>query len=135
MKILIDTNVILDIFLKREPFFLQSYEAIKKAAVNDIECLFSATAATDVFYLLRKGLQDVDKAKECMERLLQLVIIADVLALDIQNALSDSIPDFEDAVVHAVAARNNVDYILTRNTVDSEGSLIPAITPQQFISI
>lgn len=70
-----------------------------------------------------------------MERLLQLVIVADILALDIRNALSDSMPDFEDAVVHSAAQRNKADYILTRNTADFKGSLIPAITPQKFIGI
>lgn len=133
MRILIDTNVILDILLKREPFFKSSYDALKQAMVNDTECLVSATAITDIFYLLRKGLGDAGRAKAKMEHLLQLISIADVLALDIQTALSDSMPDFEDAVVHAVAARNKADYILTRNTKDFNGTVISAITPQDFI--
>jgi predicted nucleic acid-binding protein len=41
-------------------------------------------------------------------------------------------PDFEDAAVHAIAARNKVDYILTRNTRDFSGSVVPAITPRTF---
>lgn len=135
MRILIDTNVILDILLKREPFFEASYGALKQAAVNDTECLVSITAITDIFYLLRKGLGDTGKAKKSLERLLQLIIIADVLALDIQAALSDSLPDFEDAVVYAVAARNKVDYILTRNTKDFEVSAVPVITPQDFLKL
>ncbi|TEB16719.1 hypothetical protein Psfp_01120 [Pelotomaculum sp. FP] len=135
MRILIDTNVILDILRKREPFFEASYGAFKQAALDDTECLVSATAVTDIFYLLRKGLGDMVKAKESLERLLQLVTIADVLALDIQTALSESTPDFEDAVVHAVAARNKADYILTRNTKDFEGSTVPAIAPQDFLKL
>lgn len=135
MRILIDTNVILDILFKREPFFEASYGALKQAAANDSECLVSATAVTDIFYLLRKGLGDTVKVKESLERLLQFFIIADVLALDIQTALSDSMPDFEDAVVHAVAARNKADYILIRNTKDFAGTAVPAITPQAFMKL
>ncbi len=135
MRILIDTNIVLDILLKREPFFETSYSALKQAVVNDIECLVSATAVTDIFYLLRKGLGDTRQAKENLERLLQLVMVADVMALDIQAALSDSMPDFEDAVVHAVAARNKADYIMTRNTKDFAGTTVPAITPQDFIKL
>ncbi len=53
MRILIDTNVILDIVQKREPFFADSYQALRKAIKTDTECLISASAATDIFYLLR----------------------------------------------------------------------------------
>lgn len=135
MRIMIDTNVILDILLKRELFFESSYDALKQAIVNDVECLVSAAAITDIFYLLRRGLKDTDKAKESLEHMLQIINIADVLALDIQTALSDSMPDFEDGVVHAVALRSKVDYILTRNTKDFNGSAVPAITPQNFLKL
>jgi len=135
MKVLIDTNVILDILLQREPFFEASYGAFRQAAENDTECIVSAAAITDIYYLLRKELHDTDKAKESLERLLRLILVADVLALDIQTALSDSLPDFEDAVVHSVAARIKARYILTRNTSDFEGSAIPAITPQDFLEL
>lgn len=133
MRVVIGTNVILDILLEREPFFESSYAALKRALAEDAECFLSATAVTDIFYLLRKGLGDPVKAKESLERLLRLMIIADVLALDIQTALTDAMPDFEDAVVHAVAARTKADYILTRNVADFDGSAVPAITPQDFI--
>ena len=55
MKILVDTNVILDIFQKREPFFADSYHALRKVIESDAECLISASAATDIFYILRKA--------------------------------------------------------------------------------
>jgi predicted nucleic acid-binding protein len=135
MMILIDTNIILDIFLKREPFFESSYEVIKQSATNNTECIVSATAITDIYYLLRKSFKDDNKAKEIIERLLQLVTVVDVLALDIQVALSDSIPDFEDAVVHAVALRNKVDYIVTRNIQDFSGSSVPVISPVNYLML
>lgn len=135
MTVLIDTNVILDILLKREPFFSDSYEAVKKLAVDDSVCMVSASAATDIFYLLRRGLNSSSKAKDSMERLLQLVDFVDVLSIDIQAALADSITDFEDAVVHALAARNQADYIITRSTKDFKGSVIPVVTPKEFLAL
>ncbi|NLY53384.1 MAG: PIN domain-containing protein [Firmicutes bacterium] len=135
MRILVDTNIVLDILLKREPFFESSYEALKQALENDVACFISASAITDIFYLLRKGLGDTCKAKEGIERLLQLLSIADVQLVDIQTALSDAMPDFEDAVVHAVAYRYKVDYILTRNTKDFIGKAVPAISPQCFVKL
>ena len=64
MKILVDTNVILDILQKREPFFTDSYQALHKAIEADAECLLSASAVTDIFYILRKALQSPQMAKK-----------------------------------------------------------------------
>lgn len=133
MKILIDTNVILDIFQKREPFFPDSYQALHKAIEAEYECLISASASTDIFYMLRKFLKSVDQAKERIEQLSHLVIFADVQGTDIQTALMRTMTDFEDAVVDAVAERNCASYILTRNIKDFIGSVVPAVTPTDFL--
>lgn len=133
MRILIDTNVILDIFQKREPFFADSYQALRKAIEADAECLISASAVTDIFYMLRKFLKSTEQAKERIEQLSQLVTFADVQGMDIHTALMRSMPDFEDAVVDAVAERNGANYILTRNIKDFAGSSVPAITPTDFL--
>ena len=137
MRIVIDTNVILDIVQKREPFFADSYQALRKAVEADTECLISASAATDIFYMLRKSFQSAAKAKETLEQLSQLVTFADVQGMDVHTALMRSMPDFEDAVVDAVvdavAERNGASYILTRNIKDFAGSIVPAITPTDFL--
>ena len=133
MRILIDTNVILDILQKREPFFADSYRALRKAIESDSECLLSASAATDIFYMLRKALGSAQEAKEQIEQLAQLVSFADVQGMDIHTALMREMPDFEDAVVDAVAERNGASYILTRNIKDFAGSVVPSILPADFL--
>lgn len=133
MRILIDTNVILDILQKREPFFADSYRALRKAIESDAECLLSASAATDIFYMLRKTLGSAQQAKEQIEKLAQLVSFAAVQGMDIHTALMREMPDFEDAVVDAVAERNGASYILTRNIKDFAGSVVPAILPVDFL--
>lgn len=134
MTIVIDTNIILDILMEREPFFTGSYSALKKALEEDAVCLVSAAAVTDIFYLLQKGLKNKAKAIEQMERLLQIVTVTDTLAIDIQMALSSAASDFEDAVVAAVAERNGADYILTRDAKHYKGSAVEAVTPKIFLS-
>lgn len=133
MRIVIDTNVILDIVQKREPFFADSYQALRKAVEADTECFISASAATDIFYMLRNSFHSAAKAKETLEQLSQLVTFADVQGMDVHTALMRSMPDFEDAVVDAVAERNGASYILTRNIKDFAGSIVPAITPTDFL--
>ena len=123
MRIMVDTNVLLDILQKREPFFSDSYQALRKAIEAEAECLLSASAVTDIFYVLRKALQSPQQAKERVEQLAALVTFADVTGMDIHTALSREMQDFEDAVVDAVAERNEADCILTRNTKDFAGSL------------
>ena len=135
MKILIDTNVILDILLKRESFFADSYKALRTAAEKNMDCLVSATAATDIYYLLRKGLRSDAIARQYMHCLSQLVLFADVLSEDVLTATESEISDFEDAVVIAVAKRIGADYILTRNVKDFTDSNPPAITPSEFVKI
>ena len=133
MRILIDTNIILDIVQKQEPFFADSYQALRKAIETNVECLISASAATDIFYMLRRAFQSSQKAKERIEQLSQIFAFADVQGADIQTALMRSMPDFEDAVVEAVAERSGACYILTRNIRDFVGSSVPAVTPAEFL--
>ena len=134
MRVLIDINVILDILQKREPFFTDSYRALRRSLENDAECLISASAATDIFYVLRKSLGSAQQAKEHIDQLAQVVSFADVQGMDIHTALMRAMPDFEDAVVDAVAERSGASYILTRNIKDFTGSVVPAILPADFLN-
>lgn len=133
MRILIDTNVILDILQKREPFFADSYRVLREVIESDTECLISASSATDIFYMLRKSLGSAQAAKDQLEQLAQLVTFADVQGMDIHTALMRAMPDFEDAVVDAVAERSGASYIVTRNIEDFAGSVVPAILPADFL--
>lgn len=133
MIVLIDTNVILDIFLRREPFFETSYQALHRMIERDADCYVSAAAVTDIFYILRKSLQSKELAKKYIGDLKQLVHFADIQEKDIDAALTADLSDFEDAVVDAVAARLGADCILTRNIRDFSGSHVHAITPTVFL--
>ena len=134
MRVLVETDVILDVLQKREPFFTDSYRALRRALENDAECLISASAATDIFYVLRRSLGSAQQAKEHIDQLAQVVSFADVQGMDIHTALMRAMPDFEDAVVDAVAERSGASYILTRNIKDFTGSVVPAILPADFLN-
>lgn len=134
MRVLIDTNVILDVLQRREPFFADSYGALRMALEGGAECLISASAATDIFYILRKALGSARQAREQIERLAQLVDFADVRGADVHAALARVRPDFEDAVADAVAERIGASFILTRNVRDFKGSAVPAIHPADFLN-
>ena len=133
MRILFDTNVILDVLEKREPFFDDSYGALHKALQMDAECLISSSAVTDLYYMLRKYLQSPEQARRQVEKLSQIFLFADVLGADIHAALNRNMRDFEDAVVDAVAQRSGAECIVTRNIRDFAGASVTVMTPAEFL--
>jgi predicted nucleic acid-binding protein len=133
MKILIDTNVIIDILEQREPFFMDSYKVIQLSLEGKFEAGMSAGTVTDVYYIISRSIHDHMKAREKLTGLTTLIRICDTLAMDITAALPMNIPDFEDAVVAAIAKREKADFIITRNEADFTNSPVPAISPAQFL--
>jgi predicted nucleic acid-binding protein len=135
MKVLIDTNVIIDILERREPFFGDSYRVIQLGIEGKLETIMSAGAVTDVYYIISRSIRDAERTREKILALTALVSICDTTANDINNSLTLNITDFEDAVVAAIAKRERTEYIITRNEADFAGSPVPAISPARFLQL
>jgi predicted nucleic acid-binding protein len=133
MKILLDTNVILDIVEKREPYFSDSYKVFIKSAAREFEAIIGAGSVTDIYYITRKNCKDSRQALSYIIDMLKVVSSVDTKAVDIQEAIRLNFPDFEDAVIAATASREGASYIITRNTNDYNKSPVPAITPADFL--
>ncbi len=135
MKTLVDTNVIIDALTGREPF-KEDAEQIFMLAANRMEDMYiTASSATDIYYLVRKYLQNTEQAKSVMSKLSELFYILDVTSGDCQDALLSEISDYEDAVISCCAIRNRMDYIVTRNIKDYEKSKVQAILPDQLLKM
>ena len=135
MKILIDTNVIIDALTGREPF-RSSAEQIFILAANQVEDFFiTASSATDIYYLIRKYMHDTEQAKKTMSKLYELFGILDVTSIDCQEALLIKVRDYEDAVICCCAERNRIDYIVTRNIKDFKQSNVKILLPEDFIQL
>ncbi len=133
MRVLVDTNVILDVLMRREPHFADSFALLELATEGKLTVLITATSITDIHYLLRRsGKADVD-SRSALQQLFSFALPADVRPEDIQHALQSSVADFEDAVAAEVAKRHQCQWILTRNIVDFSESSVPAMTPQEFM--
>lgn len=135
MKILVDTNVILDALTSREPWNKAAEQIFMMAAYNQVEMCVSASAVTDIYYIVRKHLHDTENAKQVINKLLVLANVLDVGASDCVEALESLISDYEDAVVEAVAKRHKLDYIITRNEKDYVNSRVKVLTPNEFVSM
>ena len=134
MKILFDTNIIIDVFLDRKPFSEHALYLMSKVERSEITGFLCASTVTTIHYLLSKYL-DKEKAIESINSLMALFEVASVNRLVIENALQSKFIDFEDAVLHESARHAGAEYIITRNIKDFKKTKIPAFTPTEFLSM
>jgi len=134
MKVLFDTNIILDVFLERQPFSEHAAYLLSKVERSEIDGLLCATTITTIYYLLSKNLEK-KKAAKSIDSLMALFEIAPVNRLVIENALNSKFTDFEDSVLHESARHAGAEYIVTRNIRDFKNAKIPVYTPIELLSI
>jgi predicted nucleic acid-binding protein len=132
MKILVDTNVIFDVLLKRDGLYAESFEIFQLAEQRVITGCVSSSAITDIFYLVHKVQKDIDIVYQAVEDMAAFFTIVPVFKSTITSALSLHWKDFEDAVQYSAAKENNIDCIVTRNKDDYENSDIPCVSPFGF---
>ena len=134
MKVLFDTNIILDVLLDRKPFSEHASHLMSKVERSEINGFLCATTVTTIHYLLSKNL-DKEKAITSINSLMALFEVASVNRLVIENALKSKFADFEDSVLHESARHAGAEYIITRNIKDFKTTKIPAFTPTEFLSM
>ena len=139
MKVLLDTNVILDVLQKRSPWFEDGKTIFLAIATKQIDGFITAKEAADIPFFSRKqfrGEENVDqKARKIISGLLALFEIVDTLGEDCQNALVLENHDYEDAIMIASAKRAGMDLIITRNTEHFSRSPVPVYTPADFVKM
>lgn len=132
-KLFVDTNIVLDLLAKREPFFDEAAILFSLADKNKIKLTLSALTIANTSYILLKQLDSV-KVKSVLRK---LRLIASILPIDdkiIGLALNDdSFSDFEDSLQYFTAIENDQELILTRNLKDFKNSTLPVMTAKQFI--
>lgn len=135
MKILLDTNVIIDALTSREPWNKSAENIFLMGANHIVDLYITAASATDIYYLLRKFMKDTAQSKQIMGKLYSLIGILDVTAANCVEALASPINDYEDAVVEKVASSKEIDYIVTRNIKDYQEGTVRVILPDDFIGM
>lgn len=134
MKIVIDNNIILDVFQNREPFVQYSSKVLRLVETKQIKGYVTANSITDIHYVLRRSLKDKEKLYTVMDILLQLIDMIDVTAKDVRKTFHPQVTDFEDELISVCAQRAKIDYIISQNTKDFTNSPVPAITPEDFLT-
>ena len=132
MKVLLDTNVIVDVALERQPFFADSRQVLLLVEQEQVEGYISASTFSDIYYLVRRG-RGREWAKEFVIWLVTFCRIATVDRVAVLMALNANFKDFEDAIQHSTAVLNQLEAIVTRDTADFPVSTPRIITPAQLI--
>ncbi len=135
MKLLIDTNVVLDVLLRREPFSKTAAEVLNLTQRDEVREYVSASAITDIYYIANKQMKDRDAVRDLLKRLLMVVSVAAVSKREIQNALNLAWGDFEDSVQYSVALLNEMDGIVTRNPSDYQEANMRIWLPEQALEL
>lgn len=132
MKILLDTNIILDYALERYPFWQASEQIFLLLEQEQFEGYVSASTFSDLYYIIRKQ-QGHEWTLTFLNRLVQVCQIATVDQTIISMALSVNFRDFEDAIQYSTAVINHLDAIVTRNPQDFAGAALQILTPDILI--
>ena len=132
MKVLLDTNVILDIVLERHPFDEQAISLLQATRQNDSVLFVTATTITDLYYVTRKA-KGHTVALNFIGDLLEFADVAGVDKEVITYALHSQILDFEDAIQESATRARNIDVIVTRNVADFANCLVQVHSPESFL--
>lgn len=132
MNVLIDTNIVLDVLLKREPWLAESQQVWQACDDARITGYLVASTLTDVFYIARKIIGR-EAAIEAVELCLATFAICPVDRTVLEQALVLAGPDFEDNVQIAAATRTGLDAIVTRNPDDFATSPLPVLNPATLL--
>jgi len=133
MRVLVDTNVILDYVLERQPFHAESEEIILRIARKDFIGYVSSITPINVYYTGRK-LKGKDYTVKAVRRLLRLFEVCAADKKVLQNAFLLNFNDYEDAVQHECAMAENLDAIVTRNAKDYKNASIKVYSPTEFLA-
>jgi predicted nucleic acid-binding protein len=134
MKLLIDTNVILDLIFHRVG--CEDAKCLFRKAEREESVVFiTASIATDLFYIIRKETHDTERTYQIIGNILKLTKVLPVTEHDVKGAFGEKWKDFEDCVQYTVAINNRVDCIITGNNKDYANSSLPVMSPQEYLKI
>lgn len=135
IRVLIDTNIVLDWLMCREPFQENARFIMEKCLFGDLDGYLTAHLISDLFYILRKDF-DVNKRKKL------LLLLCDNMNVIIEDKdtiktvlMNEKWTDFEDGLQMQCALREELEYIVTRNIKDFQDSLVMPVLPGQLIAL
>jgi len=133
MKVLVDLNILLDVFQKREPHFHDSRESLTSLQNGEHLLLLSSHCIPTLYYILRKT-AGKEKARECISWVLDVFEISFCSKAILRKACDGPYEDLEDGIIIEEARSEVCDLVLTRDTSGFKNCPIPVTDPSTFLS-
>jgi len=133
VRVLFDTNVVLDVLLAREPHAQVAAQLMAMADGGALEGVVSATTVTTIHYIAARAVGRQAAGRHVRE----LLTIFDVACVDrdvLVDALGLDFSDYEDAVLHEAGRADGVAAIVTRNGKDFDGATVPVFDPSELLA-
>ena len=132
-QILLDTDVILDFFLERKPFFQDSVKILSLAENKKIKIYVTSLSFSNCFYILKQ----IGSRETVIDNLRKLARISEIMSVNsksVELALYSEFKDFEDALQYFSAyQKDKINVIITRNIKDYKKSELPVMTPENYL--
>ncbi len=132
-RLLIDTNIIIDLLAQREPFYDAASKLFSKADHGEITLLVSSLSFANTYYILAQQLPDI-KTHQILRNLKTITSVLDLNSKIIDLSLNSKFKDFEDALQYFSGLENKADIIITRNQKDFKQSSIPVMNAFEFLA-
>ena len=133
-RLLIDTNIVIDLLAKREKFYNEAAELFSRADKKQLTLSISSLTLANTIYILTK----LTSTKEAKQIIRKFKVLIELLSLDnkiTELALNDDdFSDFEDGLQYYTAIENEIDVIISRNKKDFKSSKIPVLTAKEFLA-
>ncbi len=133
MRVLVNTNIVLDFLLQREPFFQDAELLFQATDAGQVIGYVTATTLTDIFYISRKHTRSVEQARQAVSETLTVMVICPIDRAVLESAFNSGLVDFEDAVQIFGAVAQGLDAILTRDNKGFLSSPIPVLSIQELL--
>lgn len=132
-KLFIDTNILLDVFLERDPFCLPAQILWSQVERKEIRAAVSAVSVNNIFFIIRR-LSSKERAYAAVETLTKIFKILDTTSSIILKALRARLPDFEDAIQYYSALQFGAEAIISRDPSGFEEGKIAVMDAAQFLA-
>ena len=132
-RVLVDTNILLDVFLERHPHCLPAQTVWTLVERKQIQAAISAVSVNNVFFIIKK-LSSKEKATKAIETLVDIFSIVEINSKIIVKTLAGKFDDFEDGLQYHSALKYKAQAILTRNPDDFRKSQIPVMDCAMYLA-
>ena len=133
-RIFIDTDIILDVFAQREPFYVSAAKLFTLIDRNEIIGYSSPIVFTNIHYILSR-LTSKASARSNLRKLKSMIIVLPIDEKTIELALNSDFHDFEDALQYHTAKSHDIKFLITRNKRDYKKSKISVCTAEEYLKI